>query len=259
MIDLVAVQALEKEVVAHDGGRLKLEPKTLAEDGVTTALRWDGDRLVGFAARYPFGPPDEIAGMVAPDHRRRGIGASLLAELLPAGRTALLVVPVGTPAGRAFAASRQAILSHSEHYLVLGETPQGPEDPAISLRLATGDDLELVRDLLRRAFDWEPPADVLHRFGDTTQVIEREGVAVGTLRIGRRDDWAGVYGFAVDPDHQGRGIGRDVLARTCRALRADGVPRVTLEVETGNANALRLYTDLGFVHEAGEDYWEVSG
>lgn len=253
--ELAAIRALEAEVVAHDGGRLKLEPTALEKGEAETSLRWEGSRLVGFAARYAFGSPHEIAGMVAPDRRRRGIATALLRDLLVG--PALLVVPTGTPAGRAFAESLGATLRHSEHFLVLGDTPTTPEDPAVTTRVATQDDNELVRALLRRAFDWEPPDDVLHRFGDSTRVIELHGRPVGTLRVSRAGDWAGVYGFAVDPDHQGRGIGRDVLARTCRELRAAGVPRVTLEVETENASALGLYTSLGFALEAGEDYWAV--
>jgi len=253
--ELAAIRALEAEVVAHDGGRLKLELGALEKGEVDTALHWDGDRLVGFAGRYPFGPPDEVAGMVAPSHRRRGIATGLLREVL-AG-SALLITPTGTPAGRAFAESLGATRRHSEHFLVLGETPQTPEQPAVSTRVAVEEDNEVVRDLLRRAFDWEPPADVLHRFGDTTRVIELDGTPVGTVRVSDKGDWAGVYGFAVDPAHQGKGIGRDVLARVCREVRARGVPRVTLEVETENAAALGLYTSLGFELVAGEDYWEV--
>jgi ribosomal protein S18 acetylase RimI-like enzyme len=67
----------------------------------------------------------------------------------------------------------------------------------------------------------------------------------------------GVYAFAVVPAHLGLGSGRDVLARTCRELRADGIGQVTLEVETENAHALGLYTSLGFRVEAGEDYWTL--
>lgn len=253
--ELAAVMALEAEVVAHDGGRLKLEHTALEKGEADTALRWDGDRLVGFAARYPFGPPDEVAGMVAPSHRRRGIATALLQEVLTG--PALLVVPTGTPAGRAFAESLGATRKHAEHHLVLGETPQTPEDPAITTRVATQDDNDLVRDLLRRAFDWEPPDDVLHRFGDSTRVVELDGRPVGTLRVSLKGDAAGVYGFAVDPAFQGRGIGRDVLARACREVRASGMQRVTLEVETENASALGLYTSLGFALVAGEDYWEV--
>lgn len=253
--DLAAIRGLEAEVVAHDGGRLKLEHGAIEKGEVDTALHWDGDRLVGYVGRYPFGPPDEIAGMVAPSHRRHGLGTALVRQVLT--RTALLVVPSGTPAGRAFAESLGATRKHSEHHLVLDGTPETSEQQAISIRTATADDNELVRDLLRRAFDWEPPADVLHRFGDSTRVIELDGRPVGTLRVSRKEDGAGVYGFAVDPAHQGKGIGRDVLARTCRELRASGVHRITLEVETENASALGLYTSLGFVPTAGEDYWEV--
>ena len=253
--ELAAVRALEAEVVAHDGGRLKLELGMLETDRVTTALEWDGERLVGYVGRYAFGSPDEVAGMVAPSHRRRGIATRLLRQVVTG--TALLVTPRQTPAGRAFAERLGGRLDHSEHLLALRGTPDTPEDPRVSVRAAGDGDDATVRRLLKAAFDWEPPADVVHRFGDTTRVVELDGEPVGTLRVSRRDGWAGVYGFAVEPGHQGRGIGRDVLARTCRELRADGVARVTLEVETLNASALGLYTSLGFEIEAGEDYWEV--
>ncbi len=253
--ELAAVRDLEAEVVAHDGGRLKLELGMLGTGRVTTALEWDGDRLVGYAGRYAFGPPDEVAGMVAPSHRRRGIATRLLRQVLSG--PALLVVPRQTPAGQAFAERLGGRLDHSEHLLALASTPETPEDPRITVRAASDADGATVRRLLKAAFDWEPAEDALNRFGDATRIIELDGEPVGTLRVSRQPGWAGVYGFAVDPDHQGKGIGRDVLGRTCRELRADGVPRVTLEVETQNASALGLYTSLGFVNEAGEDYWEV--
>jgi ribosomal protein S18 acetylase RimI-like enzyme len=258
VLNLDAVRALEKEVVAHDGGRLKLELGLLESGEVQTPVRWDGDRVIGFAGRYDFAGL-EIAGMVAPDVRRKGIGTELLAELVAAGEQALLVTPTATPAGRAFAAARDATLDHSEHYLVLAGTPTGQPRPDISIRPAGPDDLETVRDLLRSAFDWEPPTDILDRAGDRTQVIEQHGTPVGTLRVNRHEDWAGVYGFAVAPSRQGQGIGRDALTRTCQVLRADGAVQVTLEVETRNDSALHLYTSIGFEKVAGEDYWKVSG
>ena len=258
MLNLDAVRALEKDVVAHDGGRLKLELGVVERGEVRTATRWDGDRLIGFAGRYDFAGL-EIAGMVAPDVRRKGIGSELLAELVAPGEPALLVTPAGTPAGRDFAAARNATLDHSEHYLVLAGTPEGEGRADISERPAVPEDVETVRDLLRAAFDWEPPTDILDRQGDLSQVIEQHGVPVGTLRVNRHEDWAGIYGFAVTPDRQGRGIGRDVLTRTCQALRAEGVARITLEVETRNDSALHLYTSIGFEKAAGEDYWRVVG
>ena len=260
---LAAVQALSDEVVAHDGGRLKLELAYVRDHPIEVALAHEGDRLVGYAGLYAFGAAvPEIAGMVAPDRRRHQVGSRLLDALLPLARTrgaatALLVTPSTTPAGRAFAAGRGATLSHSEHFLVLGETPATPEDPATVLREAVPADVPALERVLAAAFEQEHGSIDLDQAGDTTYAIDRDGTTVGHVRLSAHDAWGGVYGFAVDPALQGQGIGRDVLARCCRLLRAAGRSRVTLEVETQNANALRLYTSTGFVREAGEDYWAV--
>jgi ribosomal protein S18 acetylase RimI-like enzyme len=264
---LAAVRVLEAEVVAYDGGRLKLEYgvlETRDPELVNDLLWWDGDRLLGFLGLYAFGGKDaEVGGMVAPDARRQGIATALLAAAEPLLRERgysrlLLVTPSTTRPGAAFADAQAAVLDHSEHFLVLGETPTGdPVDPSVSVRAAVPTDEAVVRELLTQAFGWEPPGNVLERDNDATQVIERAGEPVGTLRLNRHGDVGGVYGFAVRPSLQGQGIGRDVLGRVCRLLREQGCSRVTLEVETQNANALRLYTSTGFVPEAGEDYWAV--
>jgi ribosomal protein S18 acetylase RimI-like enzyme len=252
------VEALAAQVVAHDGGRLKLELDFVADNPIDLSLAYDGSALVGFAGLYSFGSPQaEVAGMVAPDRRRQGLGRALLATLeARADRPLLLVTPQGTPAGRAFAQARGGTLDHSEHFLVLRATPEGPQqDPGISLRRAVPADEDAIRTILGLAFGWEPPGPLVDKGGDTTYVIEEVGLGViGTVRLAARGGVGGVYGFAVHPDRQGHGIGRDVLARCCRLLR-ESCPRVTLEVETQNANALRLYTSTGFALEAGEDYW----
>jgi ribosomal protein S18 acetylase RimI-like enzyme len=258
---LAEVAALAGEVVAHDGGRLKLELGYLASTPAPAALAHQEGRLIGFAAAYVFGGAEpEVAGMVAPGCRRQGIGRQLLDGLVPSveAPSFLLVVPAGTTAGRAFAQSRGATLSHSEHFLVLGEElPAATPDPEVALREATEEDLPELGRLLEGAFGKGAHGLRLDGPGDTTYVVERGGKVVGTVRLSVEGEWGGVYGFAVDPPMQGQGIGRDVLARVCRMLRADGRSRVTLEVETENDNALRLYTSSGFVREAGEDYWRV--
>jgi len=55
-----------------------------------------------------------------------------------------------------------------------------------------------------------------------------------------------VKDIAVHPDHRGRGVGRDLLARALGALAAAGCARVKLEVRAGNAEAIRLYRRFGF-------------
>lgn len=263
--DLTAVAALEQRVVAHDGGRLKLEWGVLPTDRVVPLLAWEGEQLIGYAGIYVFGPPDvEVAGMVDPVARRGGVGSALLKAALPLCRErgfaqALLVTP-SSPAGTGFAAAHGATLHHREHALVLGDTPYGPpEDPSRTLVPAAAADLPAVRRLLTAGFGHDPgEVGLREEPGDTTLVVRQDGVLVGTLRLSRRKRSGGVYGFVVDPQRQGRGIGRDVLARACRLLRAQGCERVHLEVSVDNERALGLYTSTGFAQEATEDYWAVS-
>ena len=261
---------LEARVVAHDGGRLKLEWGVLrgrTGRDVEHVLAWESDRLIGFLGLYGFGPPTvEIAGMVDPPGRRRGIATALLDAALPicqgrGDREALLVVPRGSRGGRGLALGRGAVLEHSEHALVLGGAPaDGPGDPRITLRRATDTDLAEVTRLLAAGFG-SAPSNLSGRLSEPTArtlVIERDGAAVGTVRITLEGSTGGVYGFVVDPALQGRGIGRDVLRRVCRELRENGAQRIGLEVAADNDRALALYESLGFVCVTTEDYYSLA-
>ena len=267
---LAELAELERRTVAADGGRLKLEWATLrgrSGERVEDILWWDGGRLVGFLGLYAFGfPTVELAGTVDPDHRRRGIGSALLGEALRlcaerAAQRVLLVVPRGSTGGHALARARGGVLHHSEHALILeGEPADGPTDPSVTLRPATRADTSAVAAMLTEAFDWTPP-DVIEREPDIHNgpmvVIEKDGEIVGHIRITLDGAVGGVYGFVVEAARRGQGIGRDVLRRVCRQLRADGAERVALEVEVDNEHALGLYTSLGFRPVTTEDYYRL--
>jgi ribosomal protein S18 acetylase RimI-like enzyme len=267
--DLRAVAELERRALDVDGGRLKLEwgvLKARSGDQVEDVLWWEDDQLRGFLGLYAFGGPVvEIAGMVDPCARRRGIATALLQAARPICRArgyerALLVTPRRSEAGRRFAARLGGTLEHSEHALVLLDAPaEGSADPRIHVRTATSVDEPDLSRLLTAAFG-SPPSDLVSQLTqgpDRTLVVEHQDLVVGTVRVTRDHETAGVYGFAVDPGWQRRGIGRDVLRRVCRDLRADGVRRIGLEVAVENDNALRLYTSLGFTQLTVEDYYAL--
>jgi ribosomal protein S18 acetylase RimI-like enzyme len=267
---LAELTELERRTVTADGGRLKLEWATLRTRSgkrVEDVLWWDGDRLVGFLGLYAFGfPTVELAGMVDPDHRRRGIGSAMLDEALRlcaerAAQRVLLVVPRGSTGGHALALARGGLLHHSEHALVLdGEPADGPTDPSVTLRPATRADAPAMASMLTEAFGGAP-ADAVDRDPEVhdggTVVIEKDGQVVGHVRITLDGTVGGVYGFVVEAARRGQGIGRDVLRRVCRQLRADGAERVALEVEVENEHALGLYTSLGFRPVTTEDYYRL--
>jgi len=297
--DLEALADLERRTVQVDGGRLKLEWGVLrarsharadaaAGGDVREFLWWEGGRLLGFAGLYAFGSSTvEVAGMVDPAARRRGVATELLDAVLARCRVRgdtrlLLVTPRSSVAGREFARRVGGVLDHSEHALVLtGEPVDGPEDPAVTLRPATRADVPDLSRVLTAAFGSAPGDHLDQLSSDSTQTLvvqvvqvvqlvqlvqlgeladaaPPEPVTVGVVRLTRDGPSGGVYGFAVDPAWQGRGIGRDVLRRVCRQLRSSGAHQVGLEVAVENEHALGLYTSLGFTRVTTEDYDAVT-
>jgi ribosomal protein S18 acetylase RimI-like enzyme len=266
---LTAIAELERRVLEADGGRLKLEWDALnhrSGERVEDLLWWDGDRLLGFLGLYGFEHAPELAGMVAPDARRRGIGGRLLDAALPlcrkrGDRRPLLIVPRPSVAGRRLALRRRGVLDHSEHALVLsGKPTAGPPGPAIRLRPATAADLPLITYLLELGFGGPAPDGLAERLDSPrkrTAIVELNGAAVGTLRLRRDGSEGRVYGFVIDPSWQGRGIGRAALKRACEQLQAEGARRIGLEVDVENDRALTLYTSVGFTPTVTEDYFAL--
>jgi ribosomal protein S18 acetylase RimI-like enzyme len=267
---LQAIAELEQRVIEADGGRLKLEWGALRRrrgDRVEDLLWWEADRLLGFLGIYGFESSPELAGMVAPDARRRGIGSALLDSALRlcrerGDRRPLLIVPRSSAAGRRLALRRGGVLDHSEHALSLrGDPTPGAREPALDLRPATRADLPFITGLLEAAFGGPAPDDFADRLDsprERTAVVELSGSPVGTLRLTRDGADAGIYAFAIDRSCQGRGIGRAALRRACQQLRADGADRVGLEVDVKNDRALALYTSVGFTPVTTEDYFALA-
>lgn len=262
------VAALQQLVEAHDGISLKLNWSLLRqpERSDPAFTRYEGGRCTGFLGVYAFGPEAELCGMVHPEHRRRGHFQSLydqaLAYCREAGiRKALLNTPGSSVAGRAFIEKQGARYAFSEHQMkwtgrplpvpVRGILrPATPADQETEIRL----DVEVfgVDEAGARSMYTELHADP----GATTYMILHGEETVGRIRIQRDGDEAGIYGFAIFPRFQGRGIGRRALEAVLAELSGQGVG-VSLEVETQNERALHLYTSLGFVTVQRQDYYSV--
>jgi ribosomal protein S18 acetylase RimI-like enzyme len=266
---LEAIADLERRVIEVDGGRLKLEwgrLNTRSGDRVEDLLWWEGDRLVGFLGFYGFESSPELAGMVTPDARGRGIGSALLDGALSLSRERgdpppLLIVPRLSEAGRRLALRRGGVLDHSEHALVLSAMPtSGSDEQPVTLRPATAADRSLIARLLELGFGLRASGDLAERLDsprERTVIVELDGSAVGTLRLARDVAGAAIYGFVIEPSLRGRGIGRAALRQACEQLRAEGAPRIGLEVDVENDRALGLYTSVGFTPVITEDYFAL--
>jgi ribosomal protein S18 acetylase RimI-like enzyme len=91
----------------------------------------------------------------------------------------------------------------------------------------------------------EDYADVLHRYRVT--VAEREGETVGLIVVGADDEGFVVANVAVDPSHQGSGVGRALLQHAEREARRAGFDSIHLYTHERMTENLALYARIGYV------------
>jgi ribosomal protein S18 acetylase RimI-like enzyme len=135
------------------------------------------------------------------------------------------------------------------------------------VRALTDREVSDAADLLRRlvaggaALGWvdPPPADEVRELlrevtgdPDSVLVTATEDGRLRALGYWRRyarpthRPHADVEKVAVDPDHQGRGLGRRVMTSLIAAARESGVEVLTVDFRGDNVRAAALYQSLGF-------------
>lgn len=242
-----------------------------------------GDALAGYAHLDTSGDAEgrwvaELA--VHPDHRGQAVGTRLVQALIdrlgvPPGSDRLRIwAHGGHPAALAIA-KRLGLRTARE--LLLLSRPLTDEDrveptPPAGVTLRTfrpGRDEAAVVAVNNRAFSWHPEqsgwtdADV--RLREEQDWFDPEGFL---LAVDERDQLLGfhwtkvhpvngvptgeVYVIGIDPEAQGRGLGRTLTAAGLAHLARRGLDRVTLYVESDNAAALSVYRKAGFIRSAAD-------
>lgn len=95
----------------------------------------------------------------------------------------------------------------------------------------------------------DPAADIaLARRGPNSAVLvgRDDNAIVATAMVGHDGHRGWVYYVAVDPNRQGTGLGRTIMAAAEDWLRAAGVPKLQLLVRRENAKAGAFYQSLGY-------------
>jgi|SRR5882724_1627962 len=95
----------------------------------------------------------------------------------------------------------------------------------------------------------DPAADIaLARRGPSSALLvgRQDGAIVATAMVGHDGHRGWVYYVAVDPDRQGKGLGRIIMNAVEDWLRATGVPKLQLLVRRENAKASAFYQSLGY-------------
>jgi mycothiol synthase len=210
------------------------------------------------------GSDSEAEFVVDPLARRRGLGTRLLSELIERSSPGLLVWAHGDSAGARALAGRfgfTAVRRLLQLRAPVDASTPAPDPSTSGVRIRTfrpGEDDDAWVRVNARAFATHPEqgrvtATELHElaaeewFDPSAFLLAWEGDALTGycwLKLGTNE--AEIYVLGVDPDRQGAGLGRLLLAVGLDELRRRGVATVDLYVEADNAPALALYRRFGF-------------
>ena len=262
--ELIGV-ATEFDGVAPVGEQVLRE---LGEIRTDHLLAFDGAEVVGYLNLTP-----EMAELVVhPDARRRGTGTALIHAALDrsGGRNRFWAHGTLEPARATAAALKLTpVRELMQMRRSLRDLPPALAADGVRIRGYAGpaDDAELLR-VNNAAFSWHPeqggwtqadiderrgeawfdPAGLFLAFDDASdRLLGFHWTKVHTDEAGRIGE---VYVLGIDPDAQGRGLGRTLtlvgLEHLADRLADADDPTVLLYVESDNPAALRTYERLGF-------------
>ena len=227
------------------------------------------EQMVGFLAAFFFSPTIcEIALMVAPSFRKKGVASQLLQTIRPLIESeAIETIVFSAPHGLndAWFTTMGLQYQHSEYQMQRTSTqPLTTKDPAQIIRLATIHDIDHLCAIDMACFPTQSP-DMPHRFyellhdpNQTLFVIEQNHIPIGKAHINWQEHGARLTDIAIIPTQQGRGFGGVLLTHCINVVLSMNKFIIRLDVETHNQNALGLYTRLGFEISNATDYWQMN-
>lgn len=120
-----------------------------------------------------------------------------------------------------------------------------PHSPGVDALLDHSDALSAV--LYPPEFRFPADAAALSQPQARLLVARRDGMALGCVALLLQDGYGEIKRLIVAPEARGLGIGRALLEAVEAAAAQEGIPVLRLETGPGNARALDLYREAGWV------------
>ena len=267
--ELAAVDALCADCKAIDGHAIPIYKHLLSQYRATPChlLYNPRNALQGFFNAFFFQNGfAEIALMIAPNVRRKGIATELMRTVMPWLRTQdIHTLVFSAPAGLTWPTTHGLRYKSSEYRMQrLDRSCLSVEKKPFVIRLATEKDIPVLCAIDNVCFSGESN-DMTTRFltllNDPAYrlfVISKEdGPIVGKANLHQQEENIHLSDIAVIPSMQRCGMGSALLTHSVNYALALQHPIITLDVETHNTKALSLYTRLGFNIQNACDYWSI--
>lgn len=240
------------------------QPRTLP----TISLYYEQEQLIGFLSIYFFYEDAvEIALLVEPKARRKGIAKQLLQQMLTLVQKhnySKLIFSSPAHLNERWLPELGFSYRHSEYYMERHNlTPLLDHHKKLNFQTATVEHIPQLC-LLDEACFHKTKAELEPRFNHiisdrSYQIILafEKNQLVGKAHLRWQNTGATLSDIAIFPDRQGQGLGTALIAHCINYALSEGKPHLNLDVETHNQKALELYTRLGFFTQNACDYWEI--
>ncbi len=119
----------------------------------------------------------------------------------------------------------------------------------VTIRAMTESDLDQVMSIEERAYPYPWSNGIFQdclRVGYYCQILELDGIISGYAVMSKGVGESHLLNLCIDPDMQGRGLGRMLLKRLVETARRMHSEMLLLEVRPSNTAAVHLYTSAGF-------------
>lgn len=86
-------------------------------------------------------------------------------------------------------------------------------------------------------------------------IAYKDNIPAGIYTLSIKNNVGWIDSIGVDPQYQGKGIGRDILMKSIEILKGMSVEGIRLTVISSNLNAVQLYLKSGFINESVLSTW----
>ena len=231
-------------------------------------LYYQQTQLIGYLSTFFFYEGVcEITLMVAPAFRRLGIATRLIKDTLPfiydhPIKTLLFSMPNGI--NDHWLSQRGFCYQNSEFQMQrLGHEPLITTNKSLIVRPATPSDIPDLCAIDSVCFPTQQP-DMAIRFYTLLQdpgyklfIALLAGEPIGKVHLSWQQNNTRLTDIAILPQFQGCGFGSEMLINCINYCLAENNSNLSLDVETNNQDALRLYTRLGFIINNAYDFWTI--
>ena len=231
-------------------------------------LYYEGDTLIGFLTTYFFLEDTcEVALLVAPAYRQKGLASHLLAMAMPIIQSQNVTkLTFSTPNITFQEAFQQRGYDFRNTEYQMRRTEPNPiiaRKRDLTIRPARDTDLAILVELDSICFP-TPQMHAAYRFQQILRdanyqlfVAIKNGVTIGKAHISFELGGARFTDIAVRPSYQGRGFGSTILTHCINFCVAQNKSNICLDVEAINQQALKLYTHRGFKISNAYDFWTI--